>query len=236
MKFTELAKKIVDKKSLSISEWPEYIFFDSETQNRLSQIKSFSMKPRNYLFVSDSGNSAYEYAFTAIYVIDSLYYSKAIGGNYTSVSPLPKIAITPLQNGSNVHFEITIGDTSTSSRIYDVSSFKENINWGIIMSAHTHPRIYIDKSHYYHTWFSMQDFSFLLGGPVPLVALVTDNSVWLACKSTDSSFPQAQLVQKMTLLDKEKKYEEMKVLAKEISSSSKIVFFQGGISSKMLRI
>lgn len=236
MRLIELAQKITEKKVLKFSEWPEHVYFDSETQNRLNKIKSFSMKPRNYLFVSESGNSAYEYAFTVIYVIDTLYYSKTISGNYNSVKPLPRISITPLQNGSNVSFEITIGDTSFSSKLYNVSDFKDSINWSTIMSAHTHPRIYLDKTHYYHTWFSVQDFSFLLGGPVPIVALLTDNFLWLACKTDQSIFPDDSLIQKMTLLDRDKKFEEMKNLAKEISASSKILFFRGGISSKLVRI
>lgn len=236
MKLSDIAKKIVSQKTLSTSDWPDYIYFESETQKRFNEIKSFSMKSRNYLFVNEGGTTAYEYAVTIVFVIDEMYYSKPIRGTYKSVTPLPRISITPLQNNRNVSFDITIGESSKSSKQYDVEKVRDNIDWGIVMSAHTHPRMYIDKNNYYHSWFSMQDFSFLLGGPVPMVTLITDNSVWVACRGATSSFPNAQLVQHMTLLDRDKKYDEMKQYAKQISTAHSIIFYTGTISGRLNKI
>ncbi len=217
-------------KQIIYNDWPDTLNFDSITKSKLSQIGKFSSQGNKALFEKVTGSTSNEYAFSVLYFIDNFYYSSPVRGNYTSVIPALNFRATPKQEGDNVTFKIELGNDAFQTNKYKTNELKD-INYGIAMVAHSHPRVYFEDNSYIHTFFSQADINFLSSLPGYILAIVAGDKLWLACKTNLTVQISYEQLSEVTSLEKSAGVEQMKTYISQNLKNSGIVFYHGSTNS-----
>lgn len=239
MDFKTLSKNLIQVKKerdLTSKDWPGSLIINSSILDKVKYIEKLTI-PQG-LMVSQKGTSGWEYAFTVGFVIDEFYFSKVKSGNYQSVVPELSIRIEPVVDSkkNQVNFNISLGENTTKSKSYKLDNFNKDFAWGIGMVVHTHPRIYFDDKSFQHTFFSDADFNFLRATKVPALALVTKNTIWLACNADSTyTFPEG-IMQNLNGLERHGEFDKMLKLIKDELKDCGVIFYYGKFGDKLKRI
>ncbi len=239
MDFKTLSKSLLQTKKqrdLLYKDWPPNIILNSVILDKIKYIEKLTT-PEG-MFVSKKGTSGWEYAFTIAYIIDELYFSKVKSGNYQSVLPDMSIKIEPKVDSEKklVNFDIMIGENKTKSKSYKLDGFNRDFTWGIPMVVHTHPRTYFEDKSFAHTFFSEADFNFLKVTKVPCLALVTKNTIWLACTGgTQFTFPLNN-IRSLNELERLGEFDKMLKLINDELRDCGVIFYYGKFGGKLKRI
>lgn len=239
MSLTALAKLIIEwkkrSKNISPSDWPTYFYLEDDSRKAFQRIAKFSTSGNTSLFNKRTGSTGNEYSVTIGYFIDRLYYSEPTRGDYVSVVPSTRLSATPVQEGNSAYFNLVVGESNFKTPKYEIDKL-QNIDYGIIMIAHTHPRVYFEDDSYIHTFFSPADINFLRHTQAQMLSIVTEKGVWVACKTSSSISLQSNDLAEITRLEKEASREEMKDYISSNLKNSGLVFYEGGINSKLYKI
>ena len=197
MNFDKALKKLISLKNqnqpLTYSTWPKELYFDSSLVSKLKDLESFTNK-EYFLISKQKGSIGWEYGINGYFLVDTMYFSKPISGNYSSVSTNQRIQVkTKYDKDKKVYFELVLDDQVQKSKKYDPDSLGE-LFLKHVVTFHTHPKYYHDANTFQYTFFSMNDILYLLQTNILVLGLIAGNTIWLACKSSSSKLiPETKL-------------------------------------------
>ncbi|MDQ6985035.1 MAG: hypothetical protein Q9M91_00310 [Candidatus Dojkabacteria bacterium] len=240
MKFSILTKNIISKEkkgeAITSSTYPKDTYLDSEIIKKLKDIERFT---NNEGFLTKkSGAVGWEYAVSLYFLIDKIYISKPISGNYSSVNVGGGARVHPIysQDNSNVKFELEIGDLKQITKNYKTKDLGSEIRFGKAATFHTHPKFYHDENTYQYGFFSHADISSLLYGNSSVLGLIAGNNLWLACKTNDSRMIPNELLSEASRQEVISGVESMKNFVSSNLNEYGIIFFFGSFGGKLKRV
>lgn len=186
MKFIDLSKKIINNlnnaQAISHSIYPDKISFGDEINKKIKKIDEYSKKPS--IINRSEGTVNYEYGFSTFNFLDEVYASHIISGSYYEIRTSHSINFKPqLEKSGKYRYEINLDGKVFKSKEYDLEKIKK-MNYGFSSIVHSHPYQLVDhKKHL--SFFSNQDLSNLKFTNIPIVGIVVDGNIWLACVTND---------------------------------------------------
>lgn len=180
-----LFKKRAEGKPFESKDWPSNISLPKDVSSRAKDIEKFTNKNANG---QREGSGGWEYAFSALVVMDKIHISKAISGDYGSVQVKHRYGLNPFYKDNNykVQFEVQFDDRKVKTTWYDTPKIQQFFPHGIIASFHTHPKYYHQDGSFQYTFFSGQDISSVVHGGIPIQGMIAGKHMWLACKTANS--------------------------------------------------
>jgi hypothetical protein len=242
MQLIDLAQKLHELKGeFGYSDWPEEIILPKESFGHFERLEKYTASEDKLLFQKSVGTLAWEYAITVVCHGREFYYGKPTKGNNTSVIPETNIKrdISKYNpNKGEVDFKLDIGDVTFRTRSYKIDYVKDNKNFVFtpIMVVHTHPKYHHDDGSHQYTFFSGADLSFLSKGWTNILGLITKNSFWLACRTINFRTIDQGLLHQVTNIERSSGEEGMKKFIAENFQSMGVVFYQGKLRGKLLKI
>jgi hypothetical protein len=236
MKFTDFSKTILEKQkkgySLSSSDYPDSLYFAKDVAKVMKQITEYSNNEG--VFSKREGQTGKEYAVQLVFFIDEVYLSGVITGTYQNVMVKEPISAKPEQNGSEVKFNLSIGKKSYKTAAYEVSKVQD-ILLGVPALIHTHPKVYDNNSKATFSFFSPQDISVVISGSIPVVGIITDQSLWLACRAGATDMIPADKLYEASRKLSDSPDELEKYIKRELKGLG-IVFYRGSISGNVKKL
>lgn len=190
MNLTILCKNILARKkkgtSISSGVYPSKLVLESELTDKLRKLESYTNSNEKN---RTEGAVGYEYAITGVFLIDTLYYSNPIVGDYKHVSTATRSNIKPVYVGSKnekVKFELQINDKKVTTKLYKTEDISKELLYGIAAQFHTHPKYIHTQAISQYSFFSPQDIASLVSGSGYILGLVVGRELWIAGKTDQS--------------------------------------------------
>jgi hypothetical protein len=248
MMLTDLSKNILGKlkiqSSLSISDWPSDITLESEVTKNLRSLESYTNK-ESFLTPSQ-GAVGWEYGIYIYFVIDKIYISNTIKGDYESVNISKKINLDPVylnekkqvsqSGGEFVKFNLELNGKKVTTNTYKTRDLQTGLINGVIANFHTHPKFYHDKNTSQYTFFSSQDISSLIYGRTPMLGLLAGSNIWVCCKTSISQMIPSQLLSEASRLELNEGVNGVNLFIQNALNDFGIVFYHGTFGSKLRRL
>jgi hypothetical protein len=241
MKFKDLSKQILKKtkegKEITAYDWPSDIILEKDIVNKAKDLSSFTNKEG--FFPKKSGAVGWEYGFSTLFLIDEIYISKSISGNYQSVSMGHSFSFKPVysEDNSKLKFEILLDDKKHISKSYETKTLSnDSVIYGLSASFHTHPKFYHQTGQAQYTFFSGQDITSLLYGRTPILGLIAGSKIWLACKTSISRMISGEHLAQASRIELEQGNDAVTKYIKENMKEYGIVFYYGSLGGGLQKL
>ncbi len=238
MRFTALSKTLLNKtkegKELVASDYPSDIILDSHVTSSLKSIENYTNSSGN----KQQGAAGWEYAVTAFFLIDEIYISSAIAGDYSSVSIKNSVDLKPLykDNNTKVQFELSIGKKKFKTKYYITSELMNGYLYGNVASFHTHPKYFLSPGTFQYTFFSGQDIISLLSSNAPILGLIAGRKLWLACKTSKSRMIPNGVLAEASQIELMQGQDGLNKYVKENLKEFGIVFYAGSLGGRLNKL
>jgi hypothetical protein len=248
MMLTDLSKNILTKLkntgSLTLSDWPTDITLESEVTKNLRSLESYTNK-ESFLTPSQ-GAVGWEYGIYIYFIIDKIFISNTIKGDYESVNISKKVNIDTVylnekkqiskSGGEFVKFNLDLNGKKFVTNTYKTKDLQSGLINGVIANFHTHPKYYHDKNTSQYTFFSSQDITSLLYGRTPILGLLAGNNIWICCKTSNSQMIPSSLLAEASRLELNEGVNGVNKFIQSSLSDFGIVFYHGTFGSKLRRL
>ncbi|MCA9381579.1 hypothetical protein KC678_04905 [Candidatus Dojkabacteria bacterium] len=229
-----LLEKINNRSIITQSDYPERIILDSKINKSIKVLSNYT-DPRNS---KKEGPSGWEYEQSVFYFDGELFLSEIVAGNYESVKPSHSFKANPeySKDKTKYFYNIFIDKKKYKSNMYNSSNGQENkLVYGFILSFHTHPKNNIKNKSIY-SFFSLADIKSLLYGRSPILGLIWGNCSWLVCKTSSSTIPSQELLNKISRAEYDLGIEGVINAIKQELSTYDLVFYQASLGNIFKRI
>ena len=236
----EVLRKMKLGKPVSSSDYPQDTYLSSGIYSHLEDMSGYTNPKRGFFGFGggkpkEGTSSGNEYGIQFIYFIDTLYPGNKQRGNTSSVSIGNKISVKPEQKGSEVIFNVIIGEKKIKTKKYDVKEVQHPL-FGSAIIFHTHPKAYLREGKSVYGFFSPQDIVSLLRGSTPLSGLVVGKKLWIACKTKDSQMIPPDLLKKATQIEYTDGVDAIIDFVRNELKEYGIVFYFGSLTGKLKKI
>lgn len=240
MNLTTLAKNILynkkQNKRITTSSFPSSLTVESEIVDKLKRLEQYTNKNADN---RTQGAAGYEYALSAVFLVDKLYLSDPIRGNYQNVRVGTSLQLKPIYQGSRnekVRFELTLNGKKRTTSTYETGKINKLFLYGVAASFHTHPKYFHNESLSQYTFFSPQDIASLVRGGLYISGLVFDRYLWLACKVDGATMIPSNKLSAGSRAELEGYDRLVSYVKSETWSEYGVMFYEGKLGGKLNRL
>lgn len=237
MKFIDLSRNLIIKVQntdpIAHSDYPDRISLGDDINKKIKKIDEYSRKPS--VINRSEGTVNYEYGFSTFNFIEEVHTSSIIRGTYYEIRTAHSINFKPdKERNGKYRFELNLDGRVIKSNEYDLHKIK-NLVYGFSAIFHSHPYQLIQHKKYL-SFFSNQDLSNLKFSSVPIVGIVVEGNIWLACTTKDIKDIHPKDLHKVSEILSEEGVNQANEYVKNNLNLYGVIFYHGKIGKFLRRL